>query len=442
MGIPLIERVREAGIIGCGGAGFPTHVKIDARADVVIANGAECEPLLNSDQRSMELYADELVVGLSHIMDGMGAQTGHIALKKSFSHAIEALSDRLRDTSRIALHLLDNFYPAGDEQTLLTEVTGKIVPEGGIPLNVNAVVSNVLTMIQVARAVDGNPVTNREITLVGEVVKPQVVTAPIGTPISTLLNLAIPGIPQDDMVVIDGGPMMGRIVDINEAVNKTTSGLLFLAKDHPIISAHTIPMAAIVRRSVAACCQCRYCTDVCPRFGQGHSIEPHLMMRTLAHKTGVPTRAATGAFLCCQCGLCDYSCPMNLSPKRAFAQILKAFRTAGFKNPHHAIPASPNEFRQYRKIGKDRLIRRYGLTKYDSHSLPISTLPDPDRVELSLHQAIGAPSQPVVQVGARVSKADLIAKIPEGKLGANLHASISGKILDVNSHSIVIQGDR
>ncbi|MCP4453006.1 MAG: electron transport complex protein RnfC [Planctomycetes bacterium] len=442
MGISLVERIKEAGIIGCGGAGFPSHVKVDARADVVIANGAECEPLLNSDQRVMEQYADELIIGLSHVMDHMNAQKGHIALKKNFHHAIETLSSRLGNTSRIELCLLDNFYPAGDEQSLLTEVTGKIVPEGGIPLNVNAVVSNVLTMIQIARAVQGNPVTAREVTLVGEVVKPQVITTPIGTPINTLLDLSIPKIPLSDIVVIDGGPMMGQIVDIDDTVNKTTSGLLFLHKDHPIIAAKTLPIAAIIRRSVAACCQCRYCTDACPRFAQGHRIEPHLMMRTLAYKTSVPTRAATGAFLCCQCGLCDYSCPMNLSPKRAFAQILKEFQGAGMENPLHAIPIAPNEFREYRKIGKDRLIRRYGLTQYDSHSLPLSKLPDPDMVRLSLNQAIGAPSVPIVQAGDTIKKADLVAKIPEGKLGANLHASISGKILEVNNNFIVIQGDR
>jgi Na+-translocating ferredoxin:NAD+ oxidoreductase RnfC subunit len=225
-------------------------------------------------------------------------------------------------------------------------------------------------------------------------------------------------------------------------VNKTTSGLLFLPRDHPVIAAKTIPMASIIRRSVAACCQCRYCTDVCPRFLQGHRIEPHLMMRTLAYKTSVPTGAITGAFLCCQCGLCDYACPMNLSPKRAFAEILGQLRSAGMKNPHHDAPVQTNEFREYRKIGKDRLIRRYGLTQFESHSLPLSQFPDPKNVRISLTQAIGVPPKPTVAIGDRVKKGAIIAQVPAGKLSAALHASIHGTVVEVNDNYIAIEGDQ
>jgi len=436
----VIEQVRQAGVTGCGGAGFPTHVKIDSQAGIVIANGAECEPLLNTDQRVMEHYSDELINGLMLVMRCVGATKGVIALKKGYGHAIETLSPLTEKLPGVELFLLDNFYPAGDEQTLLTEITGKIVPEGGIPLNVNALVSNVLTLIQVARAAQARPVISREVTLVGAIKKPQVVDVPIGTPIADLLEWAIPQLPVHDMAVIDGGPLMGRLVDMSQTVNKTTSGLLFLRQDHPVIAAKTLPMASIIRRSVAACCQCRYCTDVCPRFLQGHRIEPHLMMRTLAYKTSTPPGAVTGAFLCCQCGLCDYACPMNLSPKRAFAEILSQLRSAGMKNPHHAAPIETNEFRKYRKIGKDRLIRRYGLTQFDSHTLPLSQFPDPRNVRISLTQAIGVPPEPIVSVGDAIKKGAVVAQIPAGKLSAALHASINGTVVEVNDNYIAIQG--
>ncbi|MCP4376468.1 MAG: hypothetical protein GY794_09870, partial [bacterium] len=146
----LIETVKQAGVIGCGGAGFPTHVKIDTQADVVIANGAECEPLLNSDQRVMEHYSDELVEGIALVMRQVGATRGIIGLKKAYHGSIDALSSRIASVDGLEIGLLDNFYPSGDEQILLTELTGRIVPEGGIPPNVNSVVSNVLTMVQVA----------------------------------------------------------------------------------------------------------------------------------------------------------------------------------------------------------------------------------------------------------------------------------------------------
>jgi Na+-translocating ferredoxin:NAD+ oxidoreductase RnfC subunit len=438
----LVETVKSAGIIGCGGAGFPTHVKIDTKVDVVIANGAECEPLLNTDQRVMETYADELVAGLLLIVKNVGAKQAYIAVKEGYERAIAALSPRVAEVDNLELAMLGNFYPAGDEQILLTEITDKIVPEGGIPLNVGAVVSNVLTMVQVARASAGRPVTEREVTLVGEVMKPQVITAPIGTPVADLLALARPRIPVEEMAVIDGGPMMGRIVGVDSAVNKTTSGFIFLSKDHPLIQWRTIPMSAMVRRSVAACCQCRECTEVCSRFMQGHRIEPHLMMRSLAYHSDEPTRAMTGAFLCSQCGLCEFACPMNLSPRRAFVDILDRFRTSGFKNPHRSAPETPHEFRRYRKIGKDRLTRRYRLTDYESHDLVLGTMPDPPAVRLSLTQAAGAPPEPVVEVGSSVNKGDLIARAPKGKLSANLHASISGNVAVIENGTIMIEGAR
>ncbi|MCP4375583.1 MAG: hypothetical protein GY794_05340, partial [bacterium] len=267
--------------------------------------------------------------------------------------------------------LLDNFYPSGDEQILLTELTGRIVPEGGIPPNVNSVVSNVLTMVQVARASRGQSVTHREVTLVGEVKKPKVVVAAIGTPIRDLLNLALPAVPLEDIVVIDGGPMMGKIVPLDNTINKTTSGLVFLSKDHPLIQWRNVPMAAMVRRSSAACCQCRDCTEVCSRYMQGHNIQPHLMMRSLAYEVEQPTEWMTAAFLCSQCGLCEFACPMDLSPRRAFTELAAKFRAGGMKNPHTAAPTSVHEFKQYRKVGKDRLIRRYQLTGYDSHALTL-----------------------------------------------------------------------
>ena len=436
----LVETVKQAGVIGCGGAGFPTHVKIDTHADVVIANGAECEPLLNSDQRVMEHYADELVEGLVLIMRQVGAARGIIGLKKAYHDSIDALSTRIAAENDVELGVLGNFYPSGDEQILLTELTGRIVPEGGIPPIVNAVVSNVLTMVQVARAAKGQNVTHREVTLVGEIKKPKVVVTAIGTPIRDLLKGALPAIPLEDIVVIDGGPMMGKIVSLDDTVNKTTSGLVFLSKDHPLIQWRSIPMQAMVRRSTAACCQCRDCTEACSRYMQGHDIQPHLMMRSLAYQTDEPTKGMTAAFLCSQCGLCEFACPMNLSPRRAYAELAAKFRAGGMKNPHHNAPVSVHEFNQYRKIGKDRLIRRYQLTDYDTHSLTLTAIPDPPMVKLSLTQAFGAPSEPVVKSGDTVKCGQLIANAPDGKLGAALHASIDGRVTAIDSDYITIEG--
>ena len=173
---------------------------------------------------------------------------------------------------------------------------------------------------------------------------------------------------------------------------------------------------------------------------QGHDIQPHLMMRSLAYQTDEPTKGMTAAFLCSQCGLCEFACPMNLSPKRAYAELVAKFRAGGMKNPHHNAPTSVHEFNQYRKIGKDRLIRRYQLTDYDTHSLTLTPIPDPPMVKLSLTQAFGAPSEPVVKSGDTVECGQLIANAPDGKLGAALHASIDGQVTAIDSDYITIEG--
>ncbi len=436
----LTDAVREAGVIGAGGAGFPTHVKLDTEVDLVVVNGAECEPLLNSDQRVMEHFPGEMVDGLRLIMKQVGASRGVIGVKAKYKPAIRALEAAIAGHAELDICQLGNFYPAGDEQILLTEINGKVVPEAGLPLHVGAVVSNVLTMVQVSGAARGIPVTERPVTLVGDIEEPQVITCPIGTPVRDLLRLAKPKLPLDQLAIIDGGPMMGRIVDIDATINKTTSGLIFLPQDHDLIQLMTIPLAAIIRRSVAACCQCRECTELCSRYMQGHRIEPHLMMRGLWElESRLDQPAFYSAFLCSQCGLCEYACPMNLSPRRGFAEVGRRLRAAGESNPLRAAPEQPHEFRPYRKVSKDRLTRRYQLLPYESFDLPLRTMTSPPaRVGLSLSQAAGAPAQPVVEVGQAVALGTLVAAIPEGKLGANLHASIDGVVTQIDDKRIVI----
>ncbi|TBR20999.1 MAG: hypothetical protein EPO63_09130, partial [Candidatus Nitrosotenuis sp.] len=148
----LIELVREAGVVGAGGAGFPTHVKLAARVDTVLANGAECEPLLYSDQFVMESHADEIVDGLRLVMRQTGATRGLLCVKEKYHDAVARFEKLIAGEKGMELFLLGNFYPSGDEQVLVYETTGRIVPEAGIPLNVGVVVQNVATLANIARA--------------------------------------------------------------------------------------------------------------------------------------------------------------------------------------------------------------------------------------------------------------------------------------------------
>ena len=158
----VLSRVREAGVIGAGGAGFPTHVKLNAAAEYVLLNGAECEPLLRVDQQLMAVYTDEIITGLVAAGEQVQASEAIIGIKGKHKDVIEALSERIKALgfeSYVSIHILPDIYPAGDEHVLVYELTGRIVPEGGIPLAVKCVVINAETALNVARALQGHNVT-------------------------------------------------------------------------------------------------------------------------------------------------------------------------------------------------------------------------------------------------------------------------------------------
>ena len=188
----IVEKVKAAGVVGAGGAGFPTHVKIAARVDTVIANGAECEPLLHCDQHLMAAHPDEVVEGLRLVMQASGAQQGFIALKRKYRTATAALQAALKRQGADNIHFyhLENYYPAGDEFVLVYDVTGRLVPEPGLPLHVGCIVQNVGTLVNIARAQRDKPVTHRLLTVTGEVHQPKTLQVPIGTTIGQVIQWA------------------------------------------------------------------------------------------------------------------------------------------------------------------------------------------------------------------------------------------------------------
>ena len=207
----LAEKVRAAGVVGAGGGGFPAHVKLAAKADTVIANGAECEPLLHKDAVIMEQYAAQLVRGMELVMDAVGAQNGVIGIKGKKKHAVEAVEAACQG-SRVRVHLLGDYYPAGDEYDLVYTVTGRLIPPAGIPIQVGVVVNNVETLVNIAAAAEGKPVTHKTLTIAGAVKRPVTLTVPIGTSFRECLAPA-GGLTTRDPVLCLGGLMMGQTTD-------------------------------------------------------------------------------------------------------------------------------------------------------------------------------------------------------------------------------------
>lgn len=440
----IIAAVRQAGVVGAGGAGFPTYVKIDTKVEVVIANGAECEPLLRAHQHIMAVESDNVVTGLVAVMLATGAQRGFIGLKRKYAEAVANLTDaiaRLGDR-RLAIFFLPDFYPAGDEQVLVHEVTGRIVPEGGIPLQVGVVVANVETLVNVAKALGGKAVTGKYLTVTGAVARPLTLEVPLGTSVRELIELA-GGATVRDFAVIDGGPMMGKVVDSAAVVTKTTAGLIVLPKEHPVITQKNTPWAAIANRAKAVCCNCRGCTDVCPRYLLGHALEPHRIMQVIG--SGLQdNQAVTRALLCSECGACEtFGCTMGLSPRRVNAQLKGQLTKAGVKNKRRTDILQIRPGREYRRIPTKRLVSRLGLEQYDLPAPLVRQKFVPAEVRLPLSQHIGAPSCPVVRTGDKVKAGDLVAVIPEGAaVGANLHASITGEVFAVAGYIGIRAGNQ
>jgi len=452
MVLDLVEAVRAAGVVGAGGAGFPTHIKLATQVDTVIANGAECDPLLQCDQRLMESRAIELVRGMQMAMVATGATKGILALKDEYTAAIAALERALKSAKTkadLSLLLMESRYPAGDEFVLVYEATGRIVPETGLPLQVGCLVQNVQTLFNIARAAKGAAVTHRLLTVAGAVARPVTLWAPVGTAVRDVLDWAGGILPPrwsqrtaSDYAVVVGGPMMGRVSEnLNEPVTKTTSGLIVLPNDNAVVRYMTRSQASWVRRGISTCDQCRDCTNLCPRYLIGHNLKPHEVMRAINYGLDQPADKVTAAVLCCECRLCEaYACPLELSPMAYYVSIKNELRAQGWINEvHKRTELEPHTMREYRLVPTHRLIARLGLTEWEEQACPLDgTEHRPARVNMPLQQHIGAAATPVVQVGATLSVGDLIAQVPEGKLGANLHASIAGHVTKVDDTAIEI----
>jgi len=445
MAKPEIEKIKNAGVIGAGGAGFPSHVKFDARVDTLIINGAECEPMIHADKLILINYFDRVYEGARTAAELTGAGRVVLALKAKYKDAIEVIEDFKAKKSLgfdFEIFKLGNFYPAGDEQVLVYEVTKRIVPEGGIPLMVGVVVTNVETLLNVANALHDRSVISKFVTINGEVANPMTIEVPVGTPVKSLIDYC-GGIKISDWRVLDGGPMMGKLIDENTyAVKKTTKSILVFPAGSIVIEHKIRSIKSAVKRAQAICLSCRMCTDLCPRYLLGHELFPDDMMKKMyrGQLDESNMEIFDFAYLCCDCGLCElYSCIVDLSARSLFNHIKAELADRGIKNTHNRKELSINEFRDFRKVPVDRLEKRLEVDMYhDITPLSEFKMVVP-QVKLYLSQHLGAPAVPVVKPGDAVAAGQVAAEIPEGKLGAKIHSSISGTVSEVTDSCIIIR---
>jgi len=298
-GRKIVQKIQDAGIVGLGGATFPTHVKLvppkGMKAEVLLINGVECEPYLTSDHRLMLEKADEILVGTQILMKAMNVEKAVVGIENNKPDAIKLLSEKVKNYKGITAIALKVQYPQGGEKQLINAVTGKEVPSGGLPIAVGAVVSNVGTAFAVYEAIQKNkPLFERVVTITGKgVANPSNFKVRVGTATTELVEAA-GGLPENTGKIISGGPMMGRAVaSLGIPVTKGTSGILLM------------PEQESVRGDYISCIRCSRCVSVCPM-----GLEPYLLM-TLGEKHVFDRLEDEKVMDCIECGSCSYTCPSN-----------------------------------------------------------------------------------------------------------------------------------
>ncbi|MBE7042642.1 MAG: NADH-quinone oxidoreductase subunit J [Ruminococcaceae bacterium] len=437
----LKQIVRKAGVAGAGGAGFPTYAKLSPKADTIILNCAECEPLFKVHRQLLEQFADEICHGLNEICIAVDAQQFIIAVKEEYKEAVAAVKAVLPDYEKGKLSLLPEIYPAGDEVVTIYEATGRQVPAGNLPISVGVTVFNVETVLNIDRAIcQGAPVTTKYVTVAGEVNHPQTYCVPLGTTFEELIKLS-GGVTVEDYEIISGGPMTGVLSHKRAVVTKTTNGILVMPENHVVVQKRKAKTAVSINRAKSSCCHCRMCTDLCPRFLLGQPVKPHELMNALARGGSyLDTKALMGNLYCVSCGVCEmYACQQGLNPRSLIADFKDAMRKAGVK-PEVTEKAKPvHPHREERKVAMQRLKTRLGLTKYDLPAPVVDLLPKQLSYTLPLSQSIGAPAEAIVKEGQKVAQGELIGSYQEEALSLPIYASVGGVVTKVTNREIIIK---
>ena len=435
----LKKLMQDAGIVGAGGAGFPSYAKISGGADTLLINGSECEPLIYTDYVILKKELSTVLYGAALIMEKASIKRAVLAIK---AHTAKRLSFSDGDTleGKITVKVLPDVYPIGDEISLIYEALGKVVRPGNLPITKGIIVYNVETLYNLGRTEKyGDPVTKKWLTVGGDVDNASVVRAPIGTRVSDLfkkLNINIP----EECAVIDGGPSMGKVIDPDTAtVTKTTNALLILPKSSQAVTSKTVNEKMATARAETACCQCTRCTDMCPRALLGYPLEPHKMVRTAMGAVVTLPEMVISATLCCGCGICEsIACSQGISP-RAVISNYKALLSKNKMRYTSDGDVTPDAQRNYRMVPSDRWASTLGIKKFDKPVNDFFEIVGIKRVEIPLAGHIGAPSIPTVKDGDTVEAGELIARAADG-LSVPQHASVFGKVR-VMSDRIIIESE-
>lgn len=435
----LKTKLLQAGIVGCGGAGFPSYAKLNEAVDVFILNGAECEPLINVDKELLIQHTDEILKAFDFI-SGLFSSKGYVAVKRSYKNTIKAVESEISTYEHLEIKILEDVYPAGDEISLCYDVCGRVINQGQIPISKGIIVYNVETMLNFYNCIfKEQNLCDKYLTIAGEIKRPSLLKVPVGTSFKDIIDYC-GGPISKDYEIISGGVMTGKLSNIYDTVTKTTKAILLLKEESAVVQKRKGTISRDLARAMSVCSQCQMCSDLCPRGLLGHAIKPHLFMRAVSNSITSDIKPLLGSIYCCECGVCEmYACHQGLSPRRLIAFYKSSLREKGVTKADLPI-SSVDKMREYRKIPEDRLSMRLNLHKYETRDYNIDDF-SPKSIKLMLSQNIGAKNIPIIEEGAFVEKGEVVAKPPEGKLGVFLHTSVSGVVTRVCDDYIKIESD-
>lgn len=440
----VLNKIREAGVVGAGGAGYPAHLKLDSKVNHIIANGVECEPLLYKDREVMMRETEKMIRGLEIARDLTGAARVTIAIKKKNQDAADFISP-LAEKKGFEIFITKDVYPAGDEYILVYEITGKRVPPNGIPLMIDCLVSNVETLMNIANSVEDTPVTKKYLTIAGAVKNPVTTYVPIGTSYRDCIDFA-GGTTIENPAILTGGIMMGGVeTDFSQPVTGTLGAIIILPSDHNLVIRKSSPQKVYNKTGQSTCDQCSFCTQLCPRYILGYPILPHLVMRSLQMKGDAENLLSLYAAACCECNICSlYACPEKLDPKNICADTklsLSSENKVQIQEQLKELFRDVHPVREGREIPISGLYQRLGIKKYDRKAEFKIFDKKIRQVLIPLKNKFGGHLRPVINEGSKVTAGQIIAMNDEDNLTVPAHSSIDGTIKSISENEIIISAN-
>ncbi len=415
----IVANAREAGVTVAGGE--PLHPLLERPVQTVLAGCVESEPLSAAARALVATHPAAVLEGLTLAMKATRARFGVFAVPSDEPGLHAALEAVARDFAHLRIEKVLPFHPLGTPRVLARELLGVTVPADTSLGAAGVLVLDVQALYHLAGACDGRPVTHRFVTVAGEVEKPATMRVPIGTPLGDLVRLCGGVTGGVDAAIVVGGVLAGRLAGFEDTVGRDDSAVSVLPAAHPAVERVGQRTDSMVARARSVCGGCRLCTESCPQHLAGHAIQPHLLMRAMAHGLSTIDDVVLGAGSCTGCLVCRVACPAGLAPGRVYATVRAHLLEKGLEQ----VPVGPlvpaHEAERERRMTRRRLAERLGVVRYDG------VLPVDDNYHVVPRVQLGADfGVPRVTIGERVEMGRLLVDAAEG--GLPVHAPIPGVV--------------